>query len=33
VPTIDPMRGTKAHVGELLDRSDTAEALVAALTR
>ena len=33
VPTIDPLRGSKAHVGELLDRSDTAEALVAALTR
>jgi len=33
VPTIDPMRGSKAHVGELLDRSDTAEALVAELTR
>ena len=33
VPTIDPLRGTKAHVGDLLDRSDTAEALVAELTR
>jgi len=33
VPTIDPLRGSKAHVGELLDRSDTAEALVAELTR
>jgi proteasome accessory factor A len=33
VPTIDPLRGSKAHVGELLDRSDTAEALFAALTR
>jgi proteasome accessory factor PafA2 len=33
VPTIDPMRGSKAHVGELLDRCDTAEALFSALTR
>ena len=33
VPTIDPLRGSKAHVGELLDRSATAEALVAELTR
>jgi len=33
VPTIDPLRGSKAHVGELLDRSDTAESLFAALTR
>ncbi|HWI42469.1 MAG TPA: depupylase/deamidase Dop [Nocardioides sp.] len=33
VPTIDPLRGSKAHVGELLDRSETAEALVRALTR
>ncbi len=33
VPTIDPLRGSKAHVGELLDRSETAEALVAELTR
>ncbi|GAB3767061.1 proteasome accessory factor A [Nocardioides ginsengisegetis] len=33
VPTIDPMRGSKAHVGELLDRCDTAEQLFAALTR
>ena len=28
VPTIDPLRGSKAHVGELLDRCETAEALV-----
>ena len=28
-----PVRGSKAHVGELLDRCDTAEALFAALTR
>jgi proteasome accessory factor A len=33
VPTIDPLRGSKVHVGELLDRSETAEALVAELTR
>jgi proteasome accessory factor A len=33
VPTIDPMRGSRAHVGELLDRCDTAEALFSALTR
>jgi proteasome accessory factor A len=33
VPTIDPLRGSKAHVGELLDRCDTAEDLFAALTR
>ncbi len=33
VPTIDPLRGSKAHVGELIDRSDTALALFSALTR
>jgi Pup amidohydrolase len=33
VPTIDPMRGTRAHVGELIDSSDTALALFSALTR
>jgi proteasome accessory factor A len=33
VPTIDPLRGSKAHVGALLDRCDTAEALFTALTR
>jgi proteasome accessory factor A len=33
VPTVDPLRGSRAHVGELLDRCDTAEALFAALTR
>jgi proteasome accessory factor A len=32
VPTIDPMRGSRAHVGELLDRCDTALELFAALT-
>jgi proteasome accessory factor PafA2 len=33
VPTVDPLRGSKAHVGELLDKCDTAEALFEALTR
>ena len=33
VPTIDPLRGSRAHVGDLLDRCDTAEELFAALTR
>ena len=33
VPTIDPLRGSRAHVGELLDRCDTAEELFLALTR
>jgi proteasome accessory factor A len=33
VPTIDPLRGSRAHVGALLDRCDTAEALFEALTR
>ena len=33
VPTIDPLRGSRSHVGELLDRCDTAEQLFAALTR
>jgi proteasome accessory factor PafA2 len=32
VPTIDPMRGSKAHVGDLLDRCDTALELFSALT-
>ncbi|MCD6640659.1 MAG: proteasome accessory factor PafA2 [Nocardioides sp.] len=32
VPTIDPSRGTRAHVGELIDRCDTAQQLVEALT-
>ena len=29
VPTIDPLRGTRASVGDLLDRCDTAEAVSA----
>jgi proteasome accessory factor A len=33
VPTIDPLRGTRASVGDLIDQCDTAEALVNALTR
>jgi len=32
VPTLEPLRGTKATVGELLDRCETAGELVAALT-
>ena len=32
VPTLEPLRGTKAHVGELLDRCETAAELVAAIT-
>ncbi len=32
VPTIDPLRGSRAHVGELLDRCGTAEQLFAELT-
>ncbi|WP_137291858.1 depupylase/deamidase Dop [Nocardioides dongxiaopingii] len=33
VPTVDPLRGSRSHVGELLDRCDTAEQLFTALTR
>ncbi|HZY28167.1 MAG TPA: depupylase/deamidase Dop [Jiangellaceae bacterium] len=32
VPTLEPLRGTKAHVGALLDRCRTAEELVHALS-
>jgi Pup amidohydrolase len=32
VPTLEPLRGTKAHVGALLDRCATASELVTALT-
>src|SRR6266550_969262 len=32
VPTLEPLRGTRAHVGDLIDRSRTATDLVAALT-
>jgi proteasome accessory factor PafA2 len=31
VPMLEPLRGTKAHVQELLDRSPTAQALIDAL--
>ncbi|MEV6719281.1 depupylase/deamidase Dop [Lentzea sp. NPDC051208] len=33
IPTLEPLRGTKAHVGALLEASETAEQLVDALTR
>jgi proteasome accessory factor A len=33
IPTLEPLRGTKAHVGALLEAADTAEDLVNALTR
>ena len=32
IPTLEPLRGTKTHVGELLDNSKTAEELVDTLT-
>jgi proteasome accessory factor A len=32
VPTLEPLRGTEAHVGDLLDRCDSAAELVSALT-
>jgi proteasome accessory factor A len=32
VPTVEPLRGTRAHVEALLDRCETAEDLVDALT-
>ncbi len=32
IPTLEPLRGTKAHVGDLIDRCATATELVAALT-
>ena len=32
VPTIDPLRGSRAHVGELIDRCETATDLFRALT-
>ena len=32
VPTLEPLRGTKAHVGALLDRCDSAAQLVDALS-
>ncbi len=33
VPMLEPLRGTKAHVGALLDRCEDAATLVAELTR
>jgi proteasome accessory factor PafA2 len=33
IPTLEPLRGTKAHVGALLESANTAEELVDALTR
>jgi Pup amidohydrolase len=33
IPTLEPLRGAREHVGALLDRSPTAEALFEALTR
>jgi proteasome accessory factor PafA2 len=32
VPTLEPLRGTQAHVGELLDRCETAAELVDAIS-
>ncbi|MFY9913047.1 MAG: depupylase/deamidase Dop [Nocardioidaceae bacterium] len=32
IPTMEPTRGTRQHVGELLDRCKTAEELFAAIT-
>jgi len=32
VPTLEPLRGTKAHVGELIDRCETASELVDAIS-
>lgn len=32
IPTLEPLRGTKAHVGALLEAASTAEELVDALT-
>src|SRR5699024_3558772 len=32
VPTLDPLRGTKEHVGDLLNSSPTAADLVSVLT-
>jgi proteasome accessory factor A len=32
VPTLEPLRGTKEHVGALIDRCETAEQLVSTIT-
>lgn len=33
IPTLEPLRGTRKHVGDLIDNSRSAEELVAALTK
>jgi proteasome accessory factor A len=33
IPTLEPLRGTRKHVGQLIDDSRTAEELVTALTK
>ncbi|MGZ6880783.1 MAG: proteasome accessory factor PafA2 family protein, partial [Mycobacteriaceae bacterium] len=33
IPTLEPLRGSKAHVGELLDSVNSAVELVDALTQ
>ncbi|MBF4163078.1 depupylase/deamidase Dop [Nocardioides acrostichi] len=33
IPTLDPLRGSQAHVGALLDRCENAEQMFTALTR
>ena len=33
IPTLEPLRGTRGHVGDLIDSSPDATALVEALTR
>ena len=33
VPTLEPLRGTQAHVGDLLDRCPTARDLLVALNQ
>jgi len=33
IPTLEPLRGTRAHVGELLETAESAEQLVDSLTR
>jgi hypothetical protein len=32
VPTLEPLRGTKEHVGDLFERCQSAEELVRILT-
>ncbi len=33
IPTLEPLRGTRAHVGELLEAAASAEELVDSLTK